>query len=146
VTLPGAPDAYAPILTACRTRTGRRLAAALRDNGRMDRSVLWRAAAVQGLSVAVLSIALGLALPRSFFVDWGWLAGPAAWLLCALVTGTALRLPLGQVVIGAALAGLPSLLAVAIGVHWLGAVFGVVLFALWCARLARDRGLAARAI
>jgi hypothetical protein len=35
---------------------------------------------------------------------------------------------------------------VAIGVHWLGAVFGVVLFALWCARLARDRGLPARAI
>ena len=52
----------------------------------MDRSVLWRAAAVQGLSVAVLSVALALALPHSFFEDWGWLAGPGAWIVCALVT------------------------------------------------------------
>jgi len=29
-------------------------------------------------------------------------------------------------------------------VHWLGAVLAIGLFALWCARLARDRGLAAR--
>jgi len=112
----------------------------------MDRSVLWRAAAVQAVSVALLAIALGAALPRSFFVDWGWLAGPAAWFACALVTATALRLPVVPALAGAALAGLPSLLAVAIGVHWLGAVFGVVLFALWCARLARDRGLPARAV
>jgi hypothetical protein len=118
----------------------------LRDNAGMDRSVLWRAAAVQGISVAVLSLALGLALPRSFFVDWGFIAGPAAWLVCALVTAAVLRLPVAQVLIGAALAGLPSLLAVAIGVHWLGAVIGVVAFALWCARLARDRGLTAQAI
>jgi hypothetical protein len=112
----------------------------------MDRSVLWRAAAVQAVSVAVLAAALGLALPRSFFVEWGWLAGPAAWLVCALVTAAVVRLPALPVLAGAALAGLPSLVAVAIGVHWLGAVFGVILFALWCARLARDRGLPARAI
>jgi hypothetical protein len=112
----------------------------------MDRTVLWRAAAVQGLSVAVLSIALAIALPHSFFVDWGWLAGPGAWLLCAVLTATVLRLPLGPTLVGAALAGLPSLLAVVAGVHWLGAVVAVGLFAAWCARLARDRGLTARAI
>jgi len=108
--------------------------------------VLWRAAAVQGLSVAVLSIALALALPHSFFVDWGWLAGPAAWLACAVITAAVLRLPPGPTLIGAALAGLPSVLAVVLGVHWLGAALAVVLFAAWCTRLARDRGLAARAI
>ena len=27
-----------------------------------------------------LAIALGLALPHSFFEDWGWLAGPGAWM------------------------------------------------------------------
>jgi hypothetical protein len=112
----------------------------------MDRTVLWRAAAAQGLSVAVVSVALALALPRSFFVDWGWLAGPGAWMLCALLTATVLRLPVGPTLLGAALSGLPSLVAVLIGVHWLGAVVAVVLFAAWCARLARDRGLAARAI
>jgi hypothetical protein len=112
----------------------------------MDRSVLWRAGAVQAASVAVVAVALAIALPRSFFVDWGWLAGPAAWIACALLTAAVVRLPVLPVLAGAALAGLPSLLAVAVGVHWLGAVFGVVLFALWCARLARDRGLPARAI
>jgi hypothetical protein len=108
--------------------------------------VLWRAAAVQAVSVALLAVALGLALPRSFFVDWGWLAGPAAWLGCALLTAAVVRLPPRKVLVGAALAGLPSVLAVAIGVHWLGAVLGVPLLALWCARLARDRGLPARAV
>jgi hypothetical protein len=47
----------------------------------MDRSVLWRAAVVQAAGVAILSVALALALPHSFFDDWGWLAGPAAWIV-----------------------------------------------------------------
>ena len=111
----------------------------------MDRSVLWRAAVVQAVGVAVLSIALGLALPHSFFDDWGWLAGPGAWALCAVVTARVVRLPVVPTLIGAALAGLPSVLAVVVGAHWLGAVLAIGLFALWCARLARDRGLAARA-
>ena len=112
----------------------------------MDRSVLWRAAAVQGLSVAVLSVALALALPHSFFEDWGWLAGPGAWLLCAWITATVVRLPPMRVLVGAALAGLPSVLAVVVGIHWLGAAIAIVLFALWCARLARDPRLPARAV
>jgi len=107
--------------------------------------VLWRAALVQALAVAALSIALAVALPHSFFEDWGWLAGPGAWILCALVTARVVRLPIGATLVGAALAGLPSILAVILGVHWLGAVLAIALFALWCARLARDRGLTARA-
>jgi hypothetical protein len=112
---------------------------------RMDRSVLWRAALVQALGVAVLSLALGLALPHAFFVDWGWLAGPGAWVVCAVVTARVVGLPLGPTLIGAAVAGVPSLVAVIVGVHWLGAVIAVLVFAVWCARLARDRGLAAGA-
>jgi hypothetical protein len=117
----------------------------VRDNPGMDRSVLWRAAAVQTLSVAVLSVALALVLPHSFFEEWGWIAGPAAWLVCALVTAAAVRLPVRRVLVGAVLAGLPSVLAVVLGVHWLGAAIAIVLFALWCARLAREPGLPARA-
>src|SRR3954454_7516079 len=112
----------------------------------MDRSVLWRAAAVQAVSVAVLSVALALALPHSFFEDWGWLAGPGAWLLCALVTARLVRRPLPRVLVGATLAGLPSLLAVIVGVHWLGAAIAIVLFAMWCARLPPRAGAAARAV
>ena len=107
--------------------------------------MLWRAALVQALAVAALSIALAIAVPHSFFEDWGWLAGPGAWILCALVTARVVRLPIGATLVGAALAGLPSILAVILGVHWLGAVLAIALFALWCARLARDRGLTARA-
>jgi hypothetical protein len=119
---------------------------ARRDNAHVDRSVLWRAALVQAIGVAVLSLALGLTLPHSFFDDWGWLAGPGAWALCALLTARVVGLPWLPTLIGAALAGLPSVLAVVVGVHWLGAVLAIGLFALWCARLARDRGLAARAV
>ena len=118
----------------------------VRHNRGMDRSVLWRAAAVQAVSVAVLSVALALALPHSFFEDWGWLAGPVAWLVCALITATVVRLPVARVLVGAALAGLPSVLAVVVGVHWLGAALAIVLFALWCARLAREPELPARAV
>jgi hypothetical protein len=102
----------------------------------MDRSTLWRAAAVQAASVAVLSVALALALSHDFFEDWGWLAGPLAWLACAAFTATVLRLPLAATLIGAALAGVPSVLAVLLGVHWLGAAIAVGLFAAWCARVA----------
>src|SRR4051794_16431445 len=120
--------------------------ARLRHNRGMDRSVLWRTAGVQAAAVAVLSVALAVALPHSFFEDWGWIAGPAAWMLCALVTAAAVRLPPARVLVGAVLAGLPSLLAVVLGVHWLGAAIAIVLFALWCARLAREPELPARAV
>ncbi len=105
----------------------------------METATLWRAALVQLAAVAVLSIALALALPKSFFEDYGWLSGPTAWLLCAAFTARVLRLPPGPTLLGAVLAGLPSLLFVVIGLHWAGAIFAVGLFALWCARLPRAR-------
>jgi hypothetical protein len=110
----------------------------------VDRSVLWRAAVVQALGVAALSIALAVTLPHDFFEDWGWIAGPGAWAVCALLTARVVGLPPLPTLVGAALAGLPSLVAVIIGVHWLGAVLAIGLFAVWCARLARHRGLATR--
>jgi hypothetical protein len=111
----------------------------------MDVSTLWRTALLQLAAVALLSIALGLALPHSFFENWGWIAGPAAWMLCAAFTARVLRLPLGPTLLGGALAGLPSILAVVIGAHWAGAVVAVALFALWCARLRERDGATARA-
>ncbi|MBK5218712.1 MAG: hypothetical protein JJE35_02840 [Thermoleophilia bacterium] len=108
----------------------------------MDTAILWRAALVQLVAVAVLSVALGLALPHSFFEDYGWLAGPASWLLCAAFTARVLNLPIGPTLLGAVLAGLPSLLFVLIGLHWAGAIVAVGLFAVWCARLPRPQPLA----
>jgi hypothetical protein len=105
----------------------------------MDRSVAWRAALLQALLVAVVAVVLAVALPESFFGDWGWLAGPAAWGGCALAAGTLLRLPLGAVLVGAALSGLPMLIGVAVGVHWIGAPAGLAAFGAWCGWLADRR-------
>jgi hypothetical protein len=105
----------------------------------MDRSVGWRAALLQAFFVAAVAVLLAVALPQSFFEDWGWLAGPAAWAACGLVVGAVLRLPARAVLVGAALAGVPMLLGVAVGVHWLGAPLGLAVFGVWCGRLAARR-------
>ena len=110
----------------------------------MNVSVLWRAAVVQAAAVAVLSIALALVLSHGFFEDWGWIAGPAAWIACSLFTARVLRLPYRSILLGAALAGIPSLLAVALGVHWLGAAIAIGLFAAWCGQIAATRSSAYR--
>ncbi|MGI8556765.1 MAG: hypothetical protein ACR2ND_00395 [Solirubrobacteraceae bacterium] len=101
----------------------------------MDRRILWQVALVQSAAVAALSLVLAVSLGHAFFVDWGWLVGPAAWALCALLVSRVLQLAPAPVLAGAALAGVPSVLAVIVGVHWLGAVVAVGLFALWCAGL-----------
>jgi hypothetical protein len=96
--------------------------------------VFWRVALVQLVAVAVLSLLLALVFSHGFFVDWGWLAGPAAWLACAWVTARVVGLALAPTLLQAAVAGLVSLLAVLIGQHWVGALVAVVLFAYLCAR------------
>jgi hypothetical protein len=96
--------------------------------------VFWRVAVVQFVAVAMLSIALAIVFSQGFFVDWGWVVGPAAWLLCAWLTARVVGLAVAPTMIGAVLAGLVSLLAVVIGVHWLGALVAVGLLAAWCAR------------
>jgi hypothetical protein len=103
----------------------------------MDTRILWRAALIQLVAVAVLSIALGLILPHSFFENWGWITGPVSWLLCAAFTARVLYLPPLPTLVGAVLAGLPSLVAVLVGLHWAGALLAIALFAVWCARLPR---------
>lgn len=109
----------------------------------MDTQILWRAALVQFVAVAILSLFLGLLLPHSFFESWGWLTGPLAWLLCAALTARFLYLPLAPTLLGAILVGIPSLLFVLLGLHWLGVIVAIALFAAWCARLPQERWRAA---
>jgi hypothetical protein len=104
----------------------------------VDVPTLWRAALLQLAAVAVLSVALALVLPHSFFEDWGWIAGPLSWMICAAFTARVLTLPLVPTLAGAVLAGLPSVVAVLLDLHWAGAVLAVGLFALWCAGLPRE--------
>lgn len=98
----------------------------------MNWNIAWKSALVWILSVAALFIVLAILLPKSFFKDWGWLTGPLAWMLCAAFTAKVLRLPLRPVLLGAALAGVPSLIAVVAGLHAAGPFIGLVFFGLWC--------------
>ena|ERR1700761_82606 len=109
----------------------------------MDTSLLWRSALVQLVAVGVLFVILAILLPHSFFDTWGWITGPVAWMGCAALTARVLGLPLGITLLGALLAGIPDAICVLIGAHELGGVIAIVLFALWCARLPRDRALTA---
>jgi hypothetical protein len=107
---------------------------------RMDRSIAWRAALLQGLTLGVVAVVLAVSLSDGFFEDWGWLAGPGAWAACALVSGWVLRLPLGLVLVGAGLSGLPSVATVLAGVHWAGTPLALVLFGAWCGWLGARTG------
>lgn len=105
----------------------------------MDSAILWRVAVVQVAAVALLSILLALIFSHGFFASWGWLVGPLAWMACAWLTARVVGLPEAPVLLRAALAGIPSLLFVLIGAHWLGAAVAVGLFAALCARLPRPQ-------
>jgi hypothetical protein len=107
----------------------------------VDSAILWRVAVVQVAAVATLSLLLALVFSHGFFVSWGWLVGPLAWMLCAWVTARIVGLPEPPVLVRAAGAGVLSALFVLVGLHWLGAAVAIGVFALWCARLPRpDRG------
>ena len=98
------------------------------------------AALVQALAVgALFGILVALPLGHSFFEDWGFIVGPAAWIVCALVTGAALRLPWTRVTGAAVLGGLGAGLLTLVGAHAAGMVAAVVVFAAVCAAGARPR-------
>lgn len=103
-----------------------------RESG-FDGRTMAKAFLVQVLLVALVSVILALLLPHSFFEDWGWLSGPVAWLACAWGTSRILSLPTPRTLIGAILVGIPSILFVVLGLHWLGALVAAVLFGAWCA-------------
>jgi hypothetical protein len=99
----------------------------------MRLEVFWRVALVQLAAVAILSIALGIVFSHGFFVDWGWLVGPLSWLGCAWATARVVGLEPPQTLLQAVLAGIVSALFVLVGLHWLGALVAVALFAYLCA-------------
>jgi hypothetical protein len=109
----------------------------------MDTSLLWRSALVQLVAVGVLFAVLAILLPHSFFDSWGWITGPVAWMLCAALTARVLGLPLPNTLLGALLAGIPDAICVVIGLHTVGDVIAIILFALWCARMPRRDAVAA---
>lgn len=109
----------------------------------MNRSLLWRAALVQALTVGVLFAVLALSLPHSFFRDWGAVVGPAGWIVASLVTGRVLGIPLGRLALASAAAGgLAGLLGV-VAAHAVALPVAIGVFALACATSAWPRRSAA---
>jgi len=113
------------------------------ENRRVDTGIFWRVALVQVVAVTLLSLLLGLLLPHSFFEAWRWLAGPLAWLACAWLTARIVGLPELPVVLRALLAGIPSFLFVLLGLHWLGVIAVIAIFAIACAYMPRPAAPAA---
>jgi hypothetical protein len=95
--------------------------------------IFWRVAVVQLVAVGVLSIVLAIVFSHGFFVDWGWLVGPLTWLGCAWVTARVVGLEPPPTLLRALLAGIVSAFFVLVGLHWLGALVAVGVFACLCA-------------
>jgi hypothetical protein len=110
----------------------------------MDSEILWRVAVVQAAAVALLSLLLGLLFSHGFFESWGWLVGPLLWLGCAWLTARIVGLPDPPVLLRALSAGIPSLLLVLLGLHWLAVAVAVGVFAALCAHLPRPLPTASR--
>lgn len=91
-----------------------------------------KALLVQALGVTLLGAATGIAFSHSFFETWGWVVGPVAWMAAATVTALVVKLPLTATLLGAVFAGIPSAILAAAGLHWAGALLGILLFAGWC--------------
>jgi len=104
------------------------------ETARVRFEVFWRVAVVQLVAVAVLSLLLGAVFSHGFFESWGWFVGPATWLGCACLTARVVGLEPAPTLLWAVAAGIVSGLAVLIGLHWLGALVAVALFAYLCAR------------
>jgi hypothetical protein len=105
---------------------------------RIDRRLALKAGAVQLLAVGVVFALLAVSLPRSFFEDWGIVAGPAAWIVCAALTARILRLPVGHTLLVAAGAGLLGA-AAGLGIgHNAGIVVAIGLFGLLAGATIRE--------
>jgi hypothetical protein len=89
----------------------------------------WRAAAIQLVVVAIPFAILAATLSHRFFVDYGFAVGPVLWLVCSLVTGRILGLPLQFSVFCAAASGVAAVLVLLVFGHEVGIVAGIGVFA-----------------
>jgi hypothetical protein len=90
-----------------------------------------------GVLLAVFAVIGGVSaalLPHSAFVDWGFLIGPGAWVVGALLSTKAVGLGVKDAFVGSLLAVIPNAIAGAAGLHWAGVAIGVLVFSAWCGR------------
>jgi hypothetical protein len=94
--------------------------------------LFWKSLAVQAVVVAIPFAALGLALDKDFFEDWGWAVGPVVWFACSLVTARILALPVGYVVFSALAGGVAGAIVMLAASHLAGMGAALLVFAASC--------------
>lgn len=104
------------------------------DDAAVRFEVFWRVAVVQLVAVGVIFVLLAATVSHGFFEDWGWLVGPLIWLGCAWITARVVGLQVPPTLVRAVLGGIVSVLFVLIGLHQLGLLVAIGLFAYLCAR------------
>jgi hypothetical protein len=100
----------------------------------MDKRLFWRAAITQAVAVAIVAgVLIALPLGDDFFEDYGIVAGPLAWLGCAVVTALILKLPWTLALFAAVAGGVAGFLVDAAGAdHWIALPIAVAVFAACC--------------
>jgi hypothetical protein len=95
-------------------------------------ALFWRSLAVQAVSVVVASVVLAALLPKEFFEDFGFVAGPLTWIACSLLTARVLSLPMPFVLFAALAGGVAGTIVFIVASHWAGVVAGLLVFAASC--------------
>ena len=95
----------------------------------MNTELFWKAAGVQLLLVAVVfALLLALPLGDDFFDDYGFIAGPVAWILCSLGTWRILSLPLDLTLFAAVAGAVAGTLVGLVAGHIPGLIVGIAVF------------------
>ena len=105
----------------------------------MNSRLFWRSLLVQTAATAAL-VGLLLALPLSddFFDDYGFAAGPLAWVVASLVTSRVLALPVVYVLFAAAAGGVAGVIVMLVASHWPGVAAALLVFAASCGSYERS--------
>ena len=103
-----------------------------RPSAVMNPSTALKSGLVMLALVAVLAVLLAVALPKSFFEDWGWFSRPGRTVSLRLRHGPDPRPAGWPHAARVFIAGIPGLIGVVTGVHWLGTLLAVLTFAVWC--------------
>jgi hypothetical protein len=95
--------------------------------------LFWRALATQGIVVAMLFALLALALPNRFFDDWGFIVGPAAWIVGTILSARLLPVATTLVAFAAVAGGVAGAIVFLVANHWASLVASLLVFAASCA-------------
>jgi hypothetical protein len=95
--------------------------------------LFWLSLVIQAAGVAALSgVLIALPLSHDFFENWGFLVGPAAWIVCSLATARVVSLPIGYVLFAALAGGVAGTIVLLVTSHWPGVGAALLVFAASC--------------